>query len=111
MWLGEVFAKLGCQAVPALHCSEASELATRLHAPVHLVVVNPDLRGSTQLVEELKHTNPNLQVVLIRNSGSNGNEHGADAAVLGASSFLERPTPWDSISLPDWLEKIRKVLP
>ena len=110
MWLGEVFAKLGCQAVPALHCTEAIGLAAQLHAPVQIVVVNPELHGSGQLVGELKQTNPNLRVVLIRNSGANGSEHGAHADLLAASAILERPAPWDSISLREWLAKVRKVL-
>jgi hypothetical protein len=116
MWLGEVFTELGCQAVPALHCRQALALATQLELPITTVVVNPELPGAARMVKALVAANPGVRVVLIRNSAADTNGDSRPGRVtldpngIKARSTLERPSPSEPISRPEWLAKIRKML-
>jgi hypothetical protein len=103
MWLGEVFSELGFQALPALNCRQALALAERAELPVSVLVVNPQLPGAPRMVETLVAGNPGVQVILI----------GDPAAHLEpgvARPVLERPSPWQPISRPDWVARVRKIL-
>lgn len=102
MWLGEVFTELGFQAFPALHCRQALTLAKRLERPINALVVNPELPGATRAVKTLLAANPGARVMWIRNAAAHdpGDRH----------PTLERPSPWDPISRPEWVAKVRKIL-
>src|ERR1700733_182860 len=43
MWLGELFAELGCQAVPAFNCRQALALIERFDLSLTILVINPEL--------------------------------------------------------------------
>jgi hypothetical protein len=133
IWLGELFAELRCQAVPALHCRQALALATRFQLPVGTLVVNPKLRGAARMVQLLVAENPGARVVLIcdsalhhkgthpvdsepRNSSEprNGNQprNGSpDRRGIRARLTLQRPLPGEQISHAEWIARIRKTLP
>jgi hypothetical protein len=102
MWLGEVFNELGCQAVPALHCRQALDLARRLEVPIKTLVVNPELPGAARAIKSLGSANPGMRVVLIRTAASH------DSAPVRRT--LQRPSPWEPISRQEWLAKVREVL-
>ncbi len=105
MWLGELFTELGCQTVPALHCRQAQTFATRLTAPVAILVVNPELRGARRTIKVLMAANPGLRLVLIRDAAAGGSFHGVQAR-----SVLERPSPGQSVSRKEWLARVRRTL-
>ncbi len=120
MWLGELFTDLGCQAVPALHCRQAESLAKRLDLPITILVVNPKLPSAARTVKALVAANPDVRVVLIVDPADepdtgNGNGRAHNGALLNpkripARSRLERPSPIDPISRPDWVAKVQKIL-
>lgn len=110
MWLGELFAELGCQAMPALHCRQGLALAKQLKLPITILIANPELRGYQPMVRALAAANPGLRVIPIRNSTADGKGVRSEASGTGAQSVLERPLPWENISRAEWLAKIRKLL-
>ncbi len=105
MWLGQVFAELGCQAVPAMHCRQALAVARQLPLPISTIVVDPELPGAARMVQRLLEANPATRTILIRNPADNRKATGIQA--LGA---LERPSPWEAISREQWLERVRRIL-
>jgi hypothetical protein len=116
MWLGELLRELGCQAVPALHCRQALALAKRFELPITILVLDPELPGAERVVHQLAAANPGVRVALIRDSAAHAGPRiakrgiQADPDGIPARYTLERPSPWESISRPEWLENIRKML-
>jgi hypothetical protein len=115
MWLGEVLTELGWQTVPALHCRQALALSKRLQLPIKTLLLDPDLPGAARAIKTLVTANPGLRVVLIRDSPAQpacGKPILAcREAILGRrEAILERPAPWQSISRPEWIDKVRRVL-
>jgi hypothetical protein len=110
MWLGELFAELGCQALPALNCRQGLALAKQLKLPITILIASPELRGYDQTVRQLTAANPGLRVIPIRDSTADGKGVRSDGSGTGAQSELERPLPWEEISRAEWLAKIRKLL-
>jgi hypothetical protein len=108
MWLGEMCTELGCQAVPALHCRQALTLASRLELPITTLVINPELRGAARTVKTLLAANPDMRVVAIRGSSNGGVPTSLDR--IQARCTLHRPSPWETISRPEWVAKVRKML-
>jgi len=103
MWLGQIFTELGYQAVPALHCRQALALTERFDLPIAILLVDPQLRGADRMIHMLVAANPDVRLVLIRDAA-------ADQIDIAARQTLERPSPGEAISRPDWVAKIRKLL-
>jgi hypothetical protein len=118
MWLGEVFAEAGCQAVPALHCRQALTLAKRVNSPITTLVLNPELPGAARTVKLLLAANPAMQIVFIRPSTADpepGDVNYRRLAKIQSSGipvrfWLERPSALEPISRLQWVAKIRKIL-
>jgi hypothetical protein len=117
MWLGEIFTELGCEAVPALHCRQALALTKRFNLPVAILVVNPELRGAERMIKELVAAHSAVRLVLIRNaaaaappSGAAGSGLQAVPSVIQARFTLDRPSPGETISRPEWVAKVRRLL-
>jgi hypothetical protein len=116
MWLGEVFAELGHQAAPALHCRQALAIARRFEMPITTLVLNPELPGAARVVKLLTGTNPGVRVVLIRDAAAHPGPALAKGRVranpdgIPAHCILERPAPWETISRPEWLAKVREMI-
>src|ERR1700719_2626444 len=107
MWLGELFAELGCQAVPAFNCRQALALIERIDLPISIVAIDPELRGAKRLVKVLVAANPGLRLVLIRSAAdpecaSQGSGPHPTPNGIQARFILERPLPGEEISRPDW---------
>ena len=111
MWLGQVFAELGYQTIPALTCRQALVLVRRFDLPVATLVLNWELRGARRLVKILAAENPGLQIITIRDSAArrNGQQQAAPNCMWIVSS-LERPAPGESISCGEWAVRVRKAL-
>jgi hypothetical protein len=110
MWLAEMFAELGCQAMPAMNCRQALALTKRLEQPIAILVVNPELRGAERMVNCLVAANPGVRLVLIRNLATDGVAIQQNPSGLKARFTLARPSPGESISRPDWVARVRKVV-
>ena len=114
MWLGELFTELGCQTVPAFNCRQALALIQRIDLPVAILVINPELRGAKRMVQSLVAANPDLRLVLIRSAALKAAHRGAGSRQypggIQAQFTLQRPSPAESISRPEWAARIRKVL-
>lgn len=114
MWLGDMFADLGCQAFPSLHCRQALALSRKLDQRISTLVVNPKLPGASRMVKALLAANPGARVILIKDSAVLRNAGDAKTSAnrngFPAHATLERPSPWKPISRPFWLEKIRRIL-
>ena len=114
MWLGELLGELGCPAVPALHCRQALALARRVNLPLSTLVVNPELPGAGRIVAALADLNPGLRIIQICNSAAHpgqGNGNGRTKPNgIHARFTLQRPSPWEPVSRPEWVAKIRRVL-
>ena len=115
MWLGEIFTELGCEAVPALHCRQALALTKRFNLPVAILVVNPELRGAERMIKDLVAEHPGVRLVLIRSAptpltGAPGSGLQAVPSVIQSRFSLERPSPAEPISRPEWVAKVRRLL-
>jgi DNA-binding NtrC family response regulator len=103
-WLGEVFTEAGCRTLPALSCEQALALIKNLGVGIDLLVVNPQLPGVVKMLQSLSRAHPNLKVVTI------GKASAVLPAALRPQASLERPSASDSISRPEWLKRVRKLL-
>ena len=103
-WLGEIFTEAGCRALPALSCEQAVSLMKKLNVGIDLLVLNPQLPGVIRMLKILSSAHPNFKIVAI------GNASPALITAIHPQANLERPSSSDSISRPEWLKKIRKLL-
>ena len=115
MWLGELFADLGCQAVPAFNCRQATAVIERLDLSITILVIDPELRGAKRLIKVLTNANPGLRLALIRSAAapkcdSQGSRAHPTPNGIQARFTLQRPLPGEDISRPDWTARIRKLL-
>ena len=103
-WLGEVFTEAGCRALPAMSCEQAVSLMKKLNVGIDLLVLNPQLPGVIRMLKILSSAYANFKIVVI------GKVSPALTTVIRPQANLERPSSSDSISRPEWLKKIRKLL-
>jgi DNA-binding NtrC family response regulator len=105
MWLGEMFAAVGCPTIPALNCKQALAIAETLAQPITTLIVDPKLPGAGTTVETLTIANPGVHVVTITDSRNPGRLDG-----IQPRASLERPSPWEAVSRTEWVQKVRKIL-
>ena len=110
MWLGEVFSELGWQAVPALHCRQALALTKRLELPITTLVLNPELPGAARISKRCGRRIPGMRVVLIADAAANPHQTGTDAQSTASLPYIGTPAPWEQVSRPEWVSKVRRVL-
>jgi DNA-binding NtrC family response regulator len=103
-WLGEIFTEAGCRALPALSCEEAVSLIGKLSLRIDVLVLNPQLPGVIGMLQIFRRAHPNFQIVTI------GKASPALNAAIRPKAKLERPSGSHSISHPEWLKKVRKLL-
>lgn len=103
-WLGEIFTEAGCRALPAMSCEQAVSLLKKLNVGIDLLVLNPQLPGVIRMLKILSSAYANFKIVVI------GKVSPALTTVIRPQANLERPSSSDSISRPEWLKKIRKLL-
>jgi DNA-binding NtrC family response regulator len=102
-WLGEIFAEAGCRTLPALSAEDAISLMKKLKAGMDVVVVNPELPGIRGMLQTLSRGNPHLRVVTIGASGELEKK-------FTVGGRLPRPTAFEPISRPEWLQNVRRLL-
>jgi hypothetical protein len=56
VWLGRALNEAGIRTVPACRCDEALEIGADPGYKVDLVILNPEIEGCSQLLEQLKGT-------------------------------------------------------
>jgi len=103
-WLGEMFAEAGSHVIPAVNCTQAVSLVRKLEMTVELIVVNPNLRGVSQMIRTLRQLNRSMKVVAITDGEASA------AASIQADTTLQRPSGWEPISRPDWLDRVHRIL-
>lgn len=103
-WLGEVFTKAGCLAIPALDCGQAVSLMRKLSLQLAVVVVNPELIEVAWMIQTLRRSNGHFKVVTIVDDDPDvGN-------TIQAQVTLRRPRVGELISDGDWLNRVQEVL-
>jgi len=104
LWLGQLIKELGYLSLPASSCRQAASHIEKLNVSVSVAIVNPGLRGSSQLLQALVAVSNRTRIILIR-------DRGVDIPPgISASATLEKPSSWDRISHEDWLYKVRRAL-
>ena len=102
-WLGEVFIEAGCHTLPALSATEALALMKRLQVSIDIVVVNPALAGVDRMLRSLKRANPGLKIIII-GPGT------LTSATMRVHGTLIRPSAFEPLPRPEWLDKVRVLL-
>jgi DNA-binding response OmpR family regulator len=102
-WLGEIFNEVGYQAIPALTSHQAVSLTKELNLEIGLVVINPELSGMPEMIQNLSSVRP-PRIIIIRDRTAEA------VGTIQGSAVLERSSPEDPISRKEWLEKVRKAL-
>ena len=102
-WLGELFSEFGYRSIPALSARQALSLARKNITDVHLLVIDPSLRGVSRLIQVLRSIHP-PKVVLIQESGV------GEIPGFGVVATLERPSGWAPLSRAEWRQKVQRLL-
>jgi DNA-binding NtrC family response regulator len=100
-WLGELFSEFGYRSIPALSSRQALSLARKNTTGVHLLVIDPSLRGVPRLIQVLRSIHP-PKIVLIQESG--------EREIPGVVATLERPSGWGPLSRSEWRQRVRRLL-
>ena len=103
-WLGEIFIEAGCRALPALSCEQALSLMKTFDLGIDLLVLNPRLPDAPKMLQIITSAHPNFKIVLI------GKASLVLTTAIRPHANLEPPSGCDSISRPEWLKKVRKLL-
>ena len=103
-WLGDIFQEVGYRPVPALNAQQAASLVGELNVAVSIAVVNPGLPGIRKLIQSLSDADNRVRIVLVRDPND------SRAVQNHAHTILDRPTGVESVSRPEWLKKLRRVL-
>ena len=103
-WLGDIFREVGCRALPALSCKDAVALMKQLGIEPDLIVLNPNLPGVAGMLQGRIQANRHFKIVTI------GPPPEALAVSLQAHAMLERPFGGESISRPEWVERLQGIL-
>ena len=103
-WLAEIFNEAGCHVVPALDCKRAISITRELNLKIDLVVMNPRLRGITDMIRTLQRSNLNLKIIGIRD------RHVQAIRTIPVHAMLQRPSGYEPISREEWLDRVRKIL-
>jgi DNA-binding NtrC family response regulator len=103
-WLGDIFTEAGCRALPALSCEQALSLIKTFDLGIDLLVLNPRLPGAPRMLQVISSAHPNFKIVLI------GQSSPVLTNAIRPHANLEKPSGSDSISRPQWLKKVRKLL-
>ena len=102
-WLGDMLKEVGCRVLPALACGEAVLLTKQLGIEPDLIIVNPSLAGTPQMLQFFIHTKSHLQIV------TTGAPSKALTASIHVGAILERPSANEPAIRGQWLEKLRKL--
>jgi DNA-binding NtrC family response regulator len=102
-WLGELFSEFGYRSIPALSSRQALALARKNTTEVHLLVIDPGLRGASRLIQVLRSIHP-LKIVLIQESSVR------EIPGLGVVATLERPSGWAPLSRSEWRQRVQRLL-
>ena len=76
----------------------------KLNVAIDLLVLNPQLPGVIRMLKTLNSAHANFKIVAI------GKASPALIAAIHPQASLERPSSSDSVSRPEWLKNIRKLL-
>jgi DNA-binding NtrC family response regulator len=101
-WLAEVLVGAKYQPWPASNAMDAATIIGRRHlAPLGLLVVNPSLRGVSQLIQRLRRNQPDLKVLAVASHNDK---------VPGVNARLERPNPDDVSAKQKWAREVGRIV-
>jgi len=103
-WLGEVFTKAGCRAIPALDCGQAVSLIRKLSVQLAAVIVNPELIEVAWMIKTLRRSNGQFKVVTISDDDPDV------GSTIQTHVTLKRPRLGELVSSEDWLNRAQEVL-
>jgi hypothetical protein len=101
-WLGELFSEAGCQVVPALSPYETDSITQELDRPVDVIVVNPELAGVSEMIQNLSRSQA-PKVVVIRDQDQRDSG-------LFAHATLNRPSSASQLSQQNWLGSVKRLV-
>jgi len=103
-WLGCMLCAAGYMALPAKSCQNASELLSRLHVGIRLLVVNRSMPGASEFAESLRRSHEDLKVIALIGDGEE-----PDPAFPGADASQHKYSCQGEVSETEWLETIGGV--
>lgn len=102
-WLGEALAAANCQPWPASSAAEASALVrNRRLTQLDLLILNPALRGATQLIARLRRTRPDLKVLAV--------DPMHDRQVRTVDAWHARPSRGDRTERLEWMREVERFV-
>jgi CheY-like chemotaxis protein len=104
VWLSKTFSEAGCDVVPALNCGQALSFVAELKLHVDLIVLDPALTGTSEMILALRKEERTLKIVAIRNRASDAQ------STMNADGTLERPSAGEPITQQDWLARVQPIL-
>jgi hypothetical protein len=102
-WLAEVLVEAHYQPWPACSALEAMSLVSRRRLnSLDLLIVNPSLRGASDLMNNLRRTQPDLKVLAV--------DPLHDRQVRGVNAWRARPNPSDHSAKQKWAREVDRIL-
>ena len=101
-WLATVLAEAGYQVVPATNCQDVLSRIKDLKGKVDVIILNPALKGSSELPRMLEKSERPLRIVLTQEPGMSLSD------TFCSYPTLEKPSPLASHQR--WSHELHKTL-
>jgi hypothetical protein len=103
-WLGQLLADAGYETLPAVSCAEALFHIKTFGVGIDDVIVEEDLPGASEMLQELARVNGSLRIIFI------GNPAIHIPATIPADMTIQRPRSGEPLSPEKWLMRLETVL-
>jgi DNA-binding NtrC family response regulator len=102
LWAGRILGDTGYQTWPAKTVSDALKWIEEANANFRLLLIDPSLPGTPDLVQAARRKCPGLKVALLLETG--------DPPDIGADAVISKPADVDSPDMVSaWVEKIVRL--
>jgi hypothetical protein len=104
LWLGQLLTEAGYRTIPASDSRQAAAFVHEIGVPIHLAVVNFNLKGASSMLRALGATHRDLRIIAIGHPGKE------NPARVPASAILEKPRSSERVSHEDWQQRIHQAV-